>query len=349
MPVLYRNMLPEDEDAVFDLRMKTWGGASREWVRQGAYLDPQYSKHTFVAVDEGGPLLATVRYWPRHLRDASGRPLPVGCVASVVTVETARRQGHASKLMRMTLDSMREEGFEWALLFSSDMGVPLYESLGFHHYDAPYYKGNLVGILPNPGGTSYTIEHINRPFNIDDPMWRAARAIYDVYNAARPLSLVRDDTYWLGYYARRIEAVLPAHSSTLFLARAADGQPVGYLLVQVRMQDPPPAQPPNPYDTFFISETGWLPGHEEAWHALLYAALEDIRKRTREKEQPGGTVFLPGEEPLNEAVRALFGSTLEAVNDRNFMALTTSNSTGEADIAAIFSAPNAHFWIMDDF
>ena len=50
MRVEYRNMLPEDEDAVFDLRLQMWGGPSREYARQGAYLDPLYSQHTFLAM-----------------------------------------------------------------------------------------------------------------------------------------------------------------------------------------------------------------------------------------------------------------------------------------------------------
>src|SRR5688572_13863128 len=116
MAVEYRQMRPADEDAVFDLRMRMWNAPSRDYVRQGALLDPRYLDHTFVAVAEDGSLLSTVRYWLRHLRDAEGAPRLVGCVASVATVEGARRQGHARELMQLAIEAMREDGCEWSLL-----------------------------------------------------------------------------------------------------------------------------------------------------------------------------------------------------------------------------------------
>jgi GNAT superfamily N-acetyltransferase len=348
MATIYRNMLPHDEDAVFDLRISTWGGLSRDWARQGAYLDPDYSRHTFVAVDEDGTLLSSVRYWPRYLRDERGRPVRVGCVASVVTVEQARRQGHARKLMQMALDSMREEGFDWAFLFSSDMGVPLYESLDFRRYSGPYYRGRLVNV-PQAPGTLYRIERFDRPFDIEDRAWQAVRTIYAEYNAQRPLSLVRDDSYWRGYFARRAGSVLPAHSSSLLLASTPDGEPAGYLMVHVRVQEPPAGQPPNPYDQFFIGEIGFVKGHEDALLSLLRFAVEEIQQQALEKDQPGGTVFLPNEPAIEESVRALFGDTLELVDDRTMMARPTSDGCTDEQIAAVFTAPGAHFWVMDDF
>ena len=124
MEVEYRKMRLEDEDAVFQLRMQTWGAPSIEYVRAGARLDPLYLEHTFVAVEAAGNLLSTVRYWLRDIRDANGTPQRVGCVASVVTVESARRQGHARELMQLAIEAMRAEGCAWSFLLSSDMGVP---------------------------------------------------------------------------------------------------------------------------------------------------------------------------------------------------------------------------------
>src|SRR2546423_13852294 len=78
MAVEYRNMRPEDEDVVFDLRMQMWGWQTREQVRRSAYLDPLYLRHTFIALDGDGRLLSSLRYWLRDIRDASGTPRPVG-------------------------------------------------------------------------------------------------------------------------------------------------------------------------------------------------------------------------------------------------------------------------------
>ena len=52
-------------------------------------------------------------------------------MSSVYTAPEYRRLGIARRLMTMLLDAARELGVHRLLLNSSDMGRPLYESLGF--------------------------------------------------------------------------------------------------------------------------------------------------------------------------------------------------------------------------
>jgi GNAT superfamily N-acetyltransferase len=54
-----------------------------------------------------------------------------GYVSSVYTVPEFRRLGIARRLMTLLLDAAREQGILRLLLNASDMGRPLYESLGF--------------------------------------------------------------------------------------------------------------------------------------------------------------------------------------------------------------------------
>jgi GNAT superfamily N-acetyltransferase len=54
-----------------------------------------------------------------------------GFVSSVFTRPAYRRQGIARRLMQMLIASAREEGVERLILWSSEMGRPLYEELGF--------------------------------------------------------------------------------------------------------------------------------------------------------------------------------------------------------------------------
>jgi ribosomal protein S18 acetylase RimI-like enzyme len=54
-----------------------------------------------------------------------------GFVSSVFTRPAYRRQGIARHLMQMLIASAREEGIGRLILWSSDMGRPLYEQLGF--------------------------------------------------------------------------------------------------------------------------------------------------------------------------------------------------------------------------
>jgi GNAT superfamily N-acetyltransferase len=345
MDVEYRNMRREDEEAVFRLRMQTWGAPSIEYARQGAYLDPQYLDHTFVAMDREDNLLATVRYVPRNIRDARGIPRPVGCVASVVTIESARRQGHGRKLMQMAIESMRAEGFVWSFLLSSDMGVPLYESLGYIAPYAPFYQGILSGRRP-AGVRNYQVDRIEPPFDFDDARWRVVRAIYATYNAGRPLSLVRDDAYWRGYFARRITSRVGSRTAALFLARAPGGEYVGYLYGDYSTREGAREALDGKADLdqhIVLGELGALPGHEAALTDLIFAFLEGSAQ---------GRVAMSARVPrggsLERDVLALYAPGMRVL-EAKMMALPLAEGFGEEDIKVMFAAPGAVFWIADDF
>jgi GNAT superfamily N-acetyltransferase len=303
MAVEYREMRAEDEHAVFDLRMRTWDAPSIEYVRAGALLDPRYLEHTFVAFDFDGTLLSTVRYWLRHIRDAKGTPRLVGCVASVVTIEKARRQGHARKLMQLAIDAMREDGCDWTLLLSSRMAPPLYEGLGYRLYQVPYYTGIVSGERP-PGEVGYSVRRLDPPFNIDDDTWKSVREIYSAYNAHRPLSLVRDDDYWHGYFLRSLLAPHASHQKALFVARDQEGQDVGYLLAYIWSQET--ARELHNLDrAFTIGEIGVLPDHDTALSALLSSATGVLTGRV--EGQIGMTAILPRERRIEDGMCTILG------------------------------------------
>ena len=54
-----------------------------------------------------------------------------GFVTSVYTRPAYRRQGVARQLMTLLIEHARAEGLQRLILWSSDMGRPLYEDLGF--------------------------------------------------------------------------------------------------------------------------------------------------------------------------------------------------------------------------
>jgi GNAT superfamily N-acetyltransferase len=376
MLATYRNMLPEDEEAVFTLRMRTWGHPSIEHVRRSAYSDPRYLQHTFMALAPDGTLLATVRYWLRRIRDASGASRLVGCVASVVTIAAARRQGHAGRLMQLALTSMRDEGCDWSLLFSSSMGVPRYEGLGYHFYPAPYFRGVLVGghqapdRIAGPGATAadatagitgiYSITRTEAPFAVTDPNWQATKGIYAAYNAWRPLSMVRDEDYWQSYFSPSLATARRQGTVSLFLASRQD-QPVAYLLTRVLS-----AEAARDYFNaergFVITEAGMLTGHDTALPALLYAMRQElllllVSQLSQQSQLPQspewevpGAAFLPRQALLEEALRAVFGQTLYLSGARRrMMALPLGQRFSESELTATFAAPGALFWPMDAF
>jgi len=358
MPITYRSIRPEDEEAVFGLRMRTWGSPDIEYVRRNAYSDPLYAKHIFGAFAPDGTLLSTVGYWLRSIRDAGGIPRLVGCVASVVTIEEARRQGHAHILMQMAFDTMRGEGCDWSFLFSSAMGVPLYESLGYCLYPAQYYRGAIHyedcvtgdSSFPTPN-SHYSVDRIEEPFDMTGGSLQAIRRIYASYNAHRPLSLVRDEDYWRGYFASHLVSAHWGGKTCIFLASTDDG-PVAYLVTSLLS-----AQAAGRYfgegQGFFMREMGSLPGHTTALQALLSATrnyLLSSQSRNAVKEQLPGSAFLPREPPIEEDMRALFGQSLHmSSKDWRTMGLPLGKRFTENDVAAVFQAAGAHFWHIDTF
>ncbi|HUP27282.1 MAG TPA: GNAT family N-acetyltransferase [Chloroflexia bacterium] len=340
--VEYRNIKPEDEGAVFDLWAHTWGVASGEVVSARARADdPLYLQHIFVAAEPDGTVLAAWRYLPRLINDAEGRPRQVGCVASVVTVEHARRQGHARRLVQLGHEAMRGEGLDWAFLFSSRMGVPLYTSIGYSGYSMPFHKGRLSGARPQATG-EYAIERLDPPFYIESDALEAVRRIYGEYNARRPLSLMRDDRYWRNRFSRRMDAGIEDQATALFLARN-DKEATGYLIAHYSTREVA-REKFNLDQVFTLSEIGFLGGHEGAAADLLNAALDAVPPGEVE-----GTSVLPREEPLESYVRLIFGDSLYMFDDRRMMGFPLGGSFTREEMDRIFAAPGSLSWLMDDF
>lgn len=371
MSVTYRNILPEDEDAVFGLRMHTWGAPNIAYVRRNAYSDPLYLQRTFAAFSPDGTLLSTVGYWLRHVRDANGTPRRVGCVVSVVTIEAARRRGHARKLMQLALDSMADEGCDWSLLFSSGMGVPFYETLGYCLYPATYYQGTLAvgqqpvdgaaGVIPHTVHTAhtrgYSIVRSEAPFNIADRNWQAIRGIYSTYNRHRSLSLVRDEGYWQSYFAPRLSSADAEDTTCVFLA-SIDGsggtidQPVAYLVA--RLLSTRSAQDFFKEDQgFLIREAAVIPGHDAALPTLISAMRDELLHwclpAAPERPLPGAA-FLPREAEVEECMRVLFAPDIHLSGERRrMMAKPIGDIFTKNNLTAAFQAPGALFGHMDKF
>lgn len=261
--------------------------------------------------------------------------------------------------MQLALDSMADEGCDWSLLFSSGMGVPFYEALGYCLYPAPYFRGMLaVGQQPIAGATGvtthtrgYSIARLEAPFDIADRNWQAIRGIYAAYNFRRPLALLRDEDYWQGYFAPRLSSAPAEDTTYVFLASTSD-QLVAYLVA--RLLSTRSARDFFKEDQgFIIREAAVLPGHDAALPALL-SATRDVLAYWRlpvllERQLPGAA-FLPREPAVEECMRALFGQALHLSGERRrMMAKPLVEHFTETDLTAVFQAPGALFGHMDLF
>lgn len=169
---------------------------------------PPSRRRTAVArVD--GRLVASVQLYVLPLRDESGVPGPVGCVANVSTLPAFRGRGFSSKLLAMALEEMEALGCGWSYLFTGI--APFYERLGWK----PVSKTTLQG-FPNAAEPLPVIGAADLP---------KVREIYETAGANTPLSMARGDGDW----AEKVPVRLPGtwtgwlHSDGYAAGRAAEG------------------------------------------------------------------------------------------------------------------------------
>jgi len=93
--------------------------------------DPARYAHTVVAVDATG-VVGSIYGVPKRLREGDGGVADVHGIGSVAVAERARGCGLARRLVSATLDSARQRGADWALLFTGTPGV--YRSSGFRSF-----------------------------------------------------------------------------------------------------------------------------------------------------------------------------------------------------------------------
>jgi ribosomal protein S18 acetylase RimI-like enzyme len=142
MPTItYREAMPSDIEALSILRFEM------EIERGNTPIDPAeyteaYSTSTrdeiegrrhrawLALVDDQAVACVLLVWWvlPPHFDNFLRKR---GFVSSVYTRPAYRRQGIARELMRLLIAEARAEGVGRLILWSSEMGRPLYEQLGF--------------------------------------------------------------------------------------------------------------------------------------------------------------------------------------------------------------------------
>lgn len=85
----------------------------------------------WLAEDVGEPVACVALNWWHLAPNAVDAHRKRGCVSYVYTRPAYRRQGISRALMTMLIAWAREHDLHRLILWASDMGRPLYESLGF--------------------------------------------------------------------------------------------------------------------------------------------------------------------------------------------------------------------------
>ena len=139
--ITYREATPDDLPALSELR---WQMETEMRGVEGTFEDfaTAYRNATQAEIDRGShqPWLAEVDgvpvacailiVWivPPHIGETMRKR---GFVSSVYTMPDHRRRGISTQLMTRLMNSAREQGIQRLILWASDMGAPVYESLGF--------------------------------------------------------------------------------------------------------------------------------------------------------------------------------------------------------------------------
>jgi GNAT superfamily N-acetyltransferase len=343
MSIEYRAMYPEEEDAALDLWAEVLSDDRAALKRLFVYNDRHRFEHHFVAAAPDGRLLSTVGYWLRDVRDASGVARRVGQVINVATREAARRQGHAGRLLELVIEAMTQNGCAWSLLLGREQARTLYKHYGWKHF-LRFSRRGSVEVEQLPLLETYRIR-LYDPLEEPAP-WDTLAALYDAYNAVRPLTLVRDPRYWRGYTAARITDWMAFQRAVIFVATRGleDNQLCGYLFGAFYDQayaryhfNSPPA--------FVLSEIGVRPGDEAAIPALLYAA----GRYASERGIIRGQVDLPDEPLINTALERLFGPSLHLSSEPNgLMARTIAPDFEQRALDAIFATSGSICWSIDE-
>jgi len=130
MPILcyQRRSMFEDmrlgDPATLDHMVSLWPGWAAPRMESGEYL-------SWIVENSGAAVAGASLWlidWPPHL---VGAGKPRGNILNVYTERDHRGRGLAKCLMETILAWCRTEGIQSVVLHASEMGRPLYESLGF--------------------------------------------------------------------------------------------------------------------------------------------------------------------------------------------------------------------------
>ncbi len=322
MSVIYRAI--EKHEQAEAMRLWTTVFSVEDWFFQST-LDAEKSRQlhqTLVAV-EGNKIVSAVHYFIRHTRGADGSIHKMGGIGNVATYEEARKKGHSGKLLELAIDSMRNDGCLWSMLFT---GVnPHYERYGWKTLKTRYRQGLLNDKQPTLD--EWRVMPIN-PLSDKNSLERI-ETVYNAYNEKRPLTNIRDEHYWE-------TAVLPrmtGEGSVTYTACLGDCRKASaYAVAQTND------------DALVVKEVGVLPGCEES----LLAVMDVVRELAVHREVSKVRAYMPYEKASDEALNRLVKNP-ETGYHGHAMALPLVPEMTFEQIQELFLSEHSIIWPLDDF
>lgn len=324
MSVQFLPVKPSQKEEVFDLWTSVFG-VERWRFSSTMAADPlRRARHTRVAVDTNGKILAAVQIVSMRLRDGSGSDVLVGGIANVATLPTARKCGYSGTLLKQAIEVMAADGVAWSMLFT---GVNAhYEKYGWQSVVRTDRVGRLRVPVQSP--SKWTISQVSGPIS-NEPVTGVFSRIYRNANATRPLSAVRSVGYWDTKLGRRMER-------DDFITVVASSRP---------------REPFSAYacgeldgDTLRILELCAVPGCEDAYQPLV----AELARRAEATGATSVTVSLPEDDAIQSAAgEAIARGGTES--NKGMMIRPISAGTSVESISRLITSPGAHFWPLDGF
>jgi hypothetical protein len=150
--------------------------------------------------------------------------------------------------------------------------------------------------------------------------------IYDAYNATRPTTTQRKRKDW------EIPILARLKSADIYIANPKGKKTAGaYAIVQSN-------------DSASLTEVGCIPGCESLLEAAVVAGWKGAQSANLKK----ATMFGPFD-PLGDKLAKLFIDDMKVENRESTMVRPLASRISMAEIEALFGAPGATFWNLDDF
>jgi len=321
MPVSYCPLHPADERIAI--------------ITAAFHSDPHRFARSAVAQAPDGRLHAAITYWIRMIRDAAGVPRRVAHIWGVGTPADAAdvvRQQHADQLIEWVLQAARQEHCELALFYPAAETCAHYAKRGWRLFPNRYRQGRFSGIQL-PTTEAYSIRSYDPTH--ESGGWLRLVAVYDAYNATRPATVVRDEAYWRDYLSWRWGEWSALGSSSLLVATRVDTTQTlcGYII-------------PKYYDdTFIIVEIAVVPSAPAALPMLVTGVLEEAAQRGVADHF---RIYLPSDPQIDPWATQLF-TPAPQVGEYGAHAVYPLREITPAELAAMFTVPGSHSWLLDQF
>ncbi|HXW83490.1 MAG TPA: GNAT family N-acetyltransferase [Candidatus Binataceae bacterium] len=346
---------PSERDEVLDLLARWFG--DRAFFALYNQHDPKFRDDLCLIARDRGELVSTVQIFDRPI-NLAGQSVPMGGIGSVFTREDYRHKGVASELMKLSVETMRREGFELSLLFAERL--TFYNQFGWREIGRQFSV--LAGTEAIAGAPDFAIDVFQPTRDFE-----AVAAIHRSYSGRFDLTAVRDRADWEAslVYAGNQPNEPGTGSVEHFVLARGGGRVRAY------------ARATRFHGIAMIMEYGYADGAEPAMLALFkycgeaasgarstLSLLGGDRHRGAEilrvGQNSGVIVTHTAHDSALEEFLAAAGAPVMHHADNNYMwrviaperlasRLGVAASEAQARALEIFASPNSLFWTADRF